>query len=148
MAEARTAEIADLGGGVHRVTQPLPWKLDHVHCYAIEDPSGWTLIDCGLGTRGTEARWIEVLRELGSPRIHRLVITHYHPDHLGGSALLAAICEPAEVVQGSLDRVLTEGAWLDPTSGTWACRNRSSAPHSPTPTSGAIGESLPSSRSV
>ena len=115
--QARTAEVTDLGGGVHRVTQPLPWKLDHVHCYAVEDPDGWTLIDCGLGTRGTEARWIEVLRELGSPRIHRLVITHYHPDHIGASSLLAAICAPDEIVQGSYDRVLTEGAWLDPTSG-------------------------------
>ena len=117
MSEARPARVSDLGGGVHQVTQPLPWKLDHVHCYAVEDPAGWTLIDCGLGTRGTETRWREVLAELGSPRVARLVITHYHPDHLGASSRLAGLCEPDEIVQGVLDRTLTEGAWLDPTSG-------------------------------
>ena len=39
-------EIADLGGGVYRITHPLPWALNHVHCYAIADPSGWTMA-CG-----------------------------------------------------------------------------------------------------
>ena len=47
--------MQELGGGVHRVTQPLPWALDHVHCYAVDDAEGWTLIDCGLGTPGYRA---------------------------------------------------------------------------------------------
>ena len=33
-----------------RVTMPLPWALDHVHCYALAGDDGWTLIDAGLGT--------------------------------------------------------------------------------------------------
>ena len=33
---SREAEVADLGGGAHRITMPLPWALDHVHCYALE----------------------------------------------------------------------------------------------------------------
>ena len=49
----KRAIIADLGGGVHRVTLPLPWALDHVHCYAVDDPDGWTIFDAGLGTPGT-----------------------------------------------------------------------------------------------
>jgi len=32
------AELTDLGGGVVRVTLPLPWALDHVHCYALASP--------------------------------------------------------------------------------------------------------------
>jgi glyoxylase-like metal-dependent hydrolase (beta-lactamase superfamily II) len=105
------AEIVDLGGGAHRVTLPLPWALDHVHCYALAAPEGWTLIDAGLGTPGTLRRWAGALERLGSPRVHRLVITHYHPDHVGGSAQLAELVEPDEVVHGRLDWALCEGAW-------------------------------------
>ena len=44
--------IADLGGGVHRVTQRLPWALDHVHCYAIEDPHPGIVQDVADDIRG------------------------------------------------------------------------------------------------
>jgi glyoxylase-like metal-dependent hydrolase (beta-lactamase superfamily II) len=87
---------------VHRVTQPLPWALDHVHCYAVDDADGWTLIDCGLGTAGTGRRWEQALALLGHPHVRRLVITHYHPDHIGASTRLAE---------------LTVRTWLDPESG-------------------------------
>ena len=105
--------IADLGGGVHRITHRLPWTLDHVHCYAVEDPDGWTIVDTGLGTPGTERRWREALSSLGSPRIRRIVLTHYHPDHLGASAALADLTGAEEIVQGADDAVLTRHAWGD-----------------------------------
>ena len=109
--------MQDLGDGVHRVTQPLPWALDHVHCYAVDDADGWTLIDCGLGTPGTGRRWIEALALLGHPRVRRIVITHYHPDHIGASTRLAELTGAEEVVQGRRDRDLTVRTWLDPGAG-------------------------------
>jgi glyoxylase-like metal-dependent hydrolase (beta-lactamase superfamily II) len=102
---------------VHRVTQPLPWALDHVHCYAVDDADGWTLIDCGLGTPGTGRRWVEALALLGNPHVRRLVITHYHPDHIGASTRLAELTGAEEIVQGRHDRELTVRTWLDPESG-------------------------------
>jgi glyoxylase-like metal-dependent hydrolase (beta-lactamase superfamily II) len=102
---------------VHRVTLPLPWALDHVHCYAVDDAEGWTLIDCGLGTPGTGRRWIEALALLGDPKVRRIVITHYHPDHIGASTRLAELTGAEEIVQGRADRDLTERTWLDPGSG-------------------------------
>ena len=108
---SRSAEISDLGGGAHRVTMPLPWALDHVHCYALEDAQGWTIIDAGLGTPGTLRRWQDVLGRLGNPRIQRLVITHYHPDHVGCGALLAELVDPDEIVQGTLDAGLCRKVW-------------------------------------
>jgi glyoxylase-like metal-dependent hydrolase (beta-lactamase superfamily II) len=112
-------QLAEVGRGVHRVTLPLPWALDHVHCYALEDTQGWTLIDCGLGTPETEAGWREALGRLGYPRVHRIVITHFHSDHVGASALLAALTGAEEIVQGAEDRESalrlhgadTESAW-------------------------------------
>ena len=112
---------------MHCVTQPLPWALDHVQCYAVDDAEGWTLIDCGLGTPGTGRRWLEALALLGPPKVRRLVITHYHPDHIGASTRLAEITGAEEIVQGRIDRVRTVDAWLDPESsarfGRWLLAN-------------------------
>lgn len=108
-ARARTATVTDLGDGVVRVTHPLPWALDHVHCYALASDGGWTIVDCGLGTRGTLERWRAALAELGGV-VRRVVVTHYHPDHLGAAAALAELTG-AEVAQGALDAELAEGAW-------------------------------------
>jgi len=109
--------VQELGDGVHRVTLPLPWALDHVHCYAIDDAEGWTLIDTGVGTPGTGRRWQQALAQLGHPHVRRLVITHYHPDHIGASTRLAALTGAEEIVQGRRDRELTVTTWLDPESG-------------------------------
>ncbi len=52
--------------------------------YLIEDPDGLTLIDTGLPL--APARIVEQLTEIGrSPSdIKRILITHAHPDHIGG----------------------------------------------------------------
>ena len=41
----------------------------------------------------------------------QLVLTHYHPDHLGASAGLARLTGAARVVQGRIDRELAVAAW-------------------------------------
>ncbi|MGA0122364.1 MAG: MBL fold metallo-hydrolase [Gaiellales bacterium] len=110
---ARDAVVTPLGEGAHRITMPLPWALDHVHCYALEDPQGWTIIDAGLGTPGTVARWRDVLAGLGNPKIGRLVITHYHPDHVGCGGPLAELARPDEIVQGRIDAALCRNAWVE-----------------------------------
>jgi glyoxylase-like metal-dependent hydrolase (beta-lactamase superfamily II) len=107
------AALTDLGEGIVRVTLPLPWALDHVHCYAVAEPAGWTLVDTGLGSNRTLAAWAEALTELGSPPVQRVLITHYHPDHLGGAARLVAATGAAEVVQGRYDAELSEQVWGD-----------------------------------
>jgi glyoxylase-like metal-dependent hydrolase (beta-lactamase superfamily II) len=109
-ATPRAATLTDLGGGVVRVTQPLPWALDHVNCYALSSEEGWTIVDCGLGTRGTLERWRTALEQLGGS-VHRVVVTHYHPDHLGAAAALVELTGARDVVQGSLDATLAEAAW-------------------------------------
>ena len=41
----------------------------------------------------------------------QLVLTHYHPDHLGASAGLARLTGAGQVVQGRLDRALAVAGW-------------------------------------
>src|SRR4029078_13074250 len=95
------AELTDLGDGVTRVTMPLPWALDHVHCYAIAGEDGWTIIDARLGSGSPLGWWEGALAELGNPPVRRVVITHYHPDHIGASAGLVSLTGAPDAVQAA-----------------------------------------------
>jgi glyoxylase-like metal-dependent hydrolase (beta-lactamase superfamily II) len=96
--------------GVRRVTFRLPLGIDHVHCYLLEAADGtWTLVDAGLGTDDPERVWAPVLDALRGP-VERIVVTHLHPDHVGGSADVAALTG-ARVLQGRLDYEQCLGAW-------------------------------------
>jgi glyoxylase-like metal-dependent hydrolase (beta-lactamase superfamily II) len=110
-------QLARVGDGIHRITLPLPWALDHVHCYAVAGLAGWTLIDCGLGTAATLEWWRQALGRLGERPVERVVITHYHPDHIGASAALVELTGAREVVQGALDRRMTVEAWIEDDGG-------------------------------
>jgi glyoxylase-like metal-dependent hydrolase (beta-lactamase superfamily II) len=105
------AKLTDLGEGVIRVTMPLPWALDHVHCYVVQGADGLTIVDCGLGSRSTVEWWEEALAELGRPPVCRIVVTHYHPDHLGAAAALQELTGAPEVLQGRHDAHLSQLAW-------------------------------------
>ncbi|MCC6222882.1 MAG: MBL fold metallo-hydrolase [Thermoleophilia bacterium] len=106
--------VTDLGGGVHRVTHPLPWALNHIHCYAVASSDGWALIDAGLATPAAESLWREALAQLGRPRIRTVFISHYHPDHITGGAGLVALVDPDEVLEGAYDAVLAARVYTDP----------------------------------
>ncbi|MGZ8695276.1 MAG: MBL fold metallo-hydrolase [Gaiellaceae bacterium] len=98
--------------GVRRVTFGLPFGLDHVHCYLLADGDGsWTAVDTGLGLPDAGERWAAVLDELDGP-VARIVITHFHPDHVGAAADLADLTG-APVLQGAVDHAQCVRAWSD-----------------------------------
>lgn len=100
-------EVAD---GVLRVTFDLPLGIDHVHCYLLRAASGgWTLVDTGLGVDDPEALWRPVLDALDGP-VERIVVTHMHPDHVGGAADVAALTG-AQVLQAREDHEQCLRAW-------------------------------------
>jgi glyoxylase-like metal-dependent hydrolase (beta-lactamase superfamily II) len=73
------------------VTFALPLGIDHVHCYLLPaSGGGWIVVDTGLGLPDAGERWARVLDELRGP-VERIVITHFHPDHVGAAADLAAL---------------------------------------------------------
>jgi glyoxylase-like metal-dependent hydrolase (beta-lactamase superfamily II) len=99
-------EFAD---GIRRVTFALPLGIDHVHCYFLRSVNGWTLVDTGLGVDDPEAHWAPARDTLDGP-IVRIVVTHFHPDHVGGSADIAALTG-APVFQGRADYAQCVAAW-------------------------------------
>ena len=66
------------------------------------------LVDTGLGLPGSEERWRRIFAETGAPG--RVVITHFHPDHVGAAAIVRAL-SGAPVHQGSLDYEHCRRAW-------------------------------------
>ncbi|MDA0242037.1 MAG: MBL fold metallo-hydrolase [Chloroflexi bacterium] len=75
---------------IYQVTLPLPFALNHVHCYLLDDGDGWTAVDAGLHTSQTEAGWLAAFTELGITPAHlkRIILTHTHPDHYGAAGWL------------------------------------------------------------
>ena len=69
---------------------PLPFRLDHVNIYLLEDGDGWAVLDTGIGNDATRAAW-GALRAgpLAGRRLTRLIVTHFHPDHIGLAGWLA-----------------------------------------------------------
>ena len=93
--------VDELETGIHRVTFALPFGIDHVHCYFLRSSNGgWILVDTGLGSRDPEARWGPVLAELDAP-VERIVVTHMHPDHVGGATDVAGADGRAGAARGA-----------------------------------------------
>ena len=74
----------EVAPGILWVRLALPFRLDHVNIYLIEDNAGWTVLDTGLDDATTRSAWDALLAGplRGRPPI-RVLVTHYHPDHMG-----------------------------------------------------------------
>src|SRR5258706_15128140 len=81
-----TAEVAP---GVHWLRMSLPFALDHINLWALEDGEGWTPVDTGLGNEPTRAHWEKIIAtRIGGKPVRRVIVTHYHPDHAGNAGWL------------------------------------------------------------
>lgn len=64
---------------------PLPFALDHINLWLIADGKTWTAVDTGIALDAVKEAWRSIL---SGRRIGRLLVTHFHPDHLGLAAWL------------------------------------------------------------
>jgi glyoxylase-like metal-dependent hydrolase (beta-lactamase superfamily II) len=102
--------MVELESGIRRVTFALPLGIDHVHCYFLPASDGdWTLVDTGLGLPDADERWSQALAPLDAP-VSRIVITHFHPDHVGAAADVARLTG-APVHQGAEDYAQCVRTW-------------------------------------
>ena len=102
--------MEELAGGIRRITCPLPTRPGHVHAYLLPGSDGWTLVDTGIGLPDASERWAA---ELNGLEVVRILITHFHPDHVGAAADVAAVTG-APVHEGALDYSQCELVWGNP----------------------------------
>lgn len=77
----QTIEVAP---GILWLRLALPFRLDHVNIYLIEDGPGYAVVDTGIGDAATRAVWEGLLAGLLHARpLTRVIATHCHPDHVG-----------------------------------------------------------------
>jgi glyoxylase-like metal-dependent hydrolase (beta-lactamase superfamily II) len=76
--------VRQVAPGVLWLRFTLPFLLNHVNVYLIEDDGGWAAVDTGLGTEITKAAWDAAFAgPLQGQVLTRVICTHYHPDHMG-----------------------------------------------------------------
>ncbi len=77
-------QVIEVAPGVLWLRFRLPFLLDHVNIYLIEDDGGWAAFDTGLGDEATRAAWEAAFAgPLHGQRLTRIVCSHFHPDHVG-----------------------------------------------------------------
>ncbi|MDC9719549.1 MAG: MBL fold metallo-hydrolase [Gammaproteobacteria bacterium] len=91
------SEAPDMGqplavaDGVYWLRMPLPFSLNHINLWLLEDEAGWTIVDTGINTQTCKKLWQQVFdTHLKGKPVHQLIVTHLHPDHVG---LAGWICE-------------------------------------------------------
>ncbi|MBH9551285.1 MBL fold metallo-hydrolase [Inhella gelatinilytica] len=77
------------------VRMKLPFALDHINLYLLRDSHpehgpGWAILDCGIADEATRSAWLSVFAHpaLEGLPVVRVLVTHFHPDHMGNAAWL------------------------------------------------------------
>jgi len=84
VAPPSRGRLMQVAPGVHWIRMPLPYALDHINLWALDDEAGWTIVDTGVHTDESIAVWMELLANWPDARpITRVIVTHMHPDHVG-----------------------------------------------------------------
>lgn len=97
-------DAIEVASGILWLRLPLPMTLNHVNCYALEEDDGWTLVDTGMASKHTKALWQAIMATpLRGKPVTRLIVTHYHPDHIGLAGWFQA--------QG-VELITTRTSWL------------------------------------
>ena len=92
----------EVAPGVRWIRMPLPYALNHINLWLIEDsPGRWCAVDTGMDMGDVKLHWQTLLAQYP---LSRQLVTHYHPDHLGLAAWLQA--------QTGAPLAMTQGEYL------------------------------------
>ncbi len=77
--------------GVWWIPLPIESSLEYVNVYALKDGENLTLVDTGTNTAISLTCLNKALqsKELSPYKLNRLIVTHYHPDHIGHAGWFA-----------------------------------------------------------
>lgn len=105
--------------GVWQIKLPVPFPLGFVSVYLVGGADGWTLVDAGYDYPPARGAWRAGAREAGldlSRDVERIVVTHFHPDHLGAARWLQEISD-APVYMSWAEIPFARKLWGSPEAG-------------------------------
>ncbi|MDV7340140.1 MBL fold metallo-hydrolase [Terasakiella sp. A23] len=74
----------EVAPGVFWVRMPLPFKLNHINLWILDDGDGWIIVDTGINLPEVRERWEMLFADQFAHKpIKRMIVTHFHPDHVG-----------------------------------------------------------------
>ena len=119
-------EAEEVAEGVYQLKVPVPIPLVFVSAYLVEGEDGWTIIDTGFDYPEGRAAWEAGARQIGIDLrrdVSRIVVTHFHPDHLGAAHWLQKLGgAPVYMLESEIEN--SHEIWKDGTprrsSSTWS----------------------------
>jgi len=115
LAAQPVGEAARVAEGVYQLKVPVPIPLVFVSAYLVEGDDGWTLIDSGFDYPEGRAAWESGAAAVGCDLrrdVERIVVTHFHPDHLGAAHWLQSISgAPAYMLESEIQN--SHDVWED-----------------------------------
>lgn len=77
-----SGELIEVAPGIFWLRMPLPFQLNHINLWLLRDNDGWVIVDTGFPDDAVRATWTQIIEQLDGP-VKSLIVTHFHPDHLG-----------------------------------------------------------------
>ena len=70
--------------GILWLRMPLPFDLDHINLWLLDDDAGWAVVDTGVASDKSKEMWRSTFAGAMKGRpINHVIATHLHPDHIG-----------------------------------------------------------------
>lgn len=84
--------ISEVENNLYRITLPMPFRLRHVHAYALIDGRDIVLFDTGMIMPGAIERMENDFKSIGLSveSIRDIYLTHVHTDHCGMAGVIQA----------------------------------------------------------
>lgn len=77
-------ELIEVATGIFWLRMPLPFSLNHINLWLLEEKDGWTIVDTGLANDEIKTLWRHIFaHHLKGKPVTRVIVTHLHPDHVG-----------------------------------------------------------------
>lgn len=110
----KPGEVAQVRPGLWWARMPLPFRLNHVNLWLLEEADSWTVIDAGADTPVIYSAWRALAATLLREKpLNRIVTTHGHVDHVGAAVWLMRTLGATEFHATALEWHSSRTRYLD-----------------------------------
>lgn len=103
----------EVAPGIHWLRMPLPFKLDHINLWLLEDGDEWVIVDTGICRDEVKGAWEDLFTGvMVGKKVSRVIVTHFHPDHAGLAGWLTERFD-APLIMPLAEWTFGRMVWLD-----------------------------------